>query len=127
MPTESQIDPSNDVSFAVEVLMEMANQAKQDETRLTRIFYNYQDFRARLADNSPVHYDIGLRQLDPEGERMEQTYRLYGADRRGRLIVYERRWPHNHAQVKQRSQIAEDFIKNIAQPLNAVPGRIESR
>jgi len=59
--------------------MVTAKQVEADErSRPTRVFYDYNDFRLRLADSSPVHYDIGLDKLDPKGKRWVQTYRLYG-------------------------------------------------
>ncbi|HXW37511.1 MAG TPA: hypothetical protein VEJ36_06400 [Nitrososphaerales archaeon] len=47
------------------------------------------------------------------------------ADSKGGLIVHERRWVHSSAQTRHRAQIVEDFIRNIAVPLNAVAGRLE--
>ena len=105
----------------------MPEQSKLDEQtqKMARIFYDFRDFRLRLDYGSPVHYDIGLDKLDPEGKKWVTTFRIYGTDRKGHLIIWERRWFHNFMQAPHREKMNEDFIRNYAEPLNAVPGRME--
>ena len=92
---------------------------------LMRVFFDFKDFRLRLDDLSPVHYDVGLDRLDPGGRKWAQTQRIYGVDRKGMLIIYERRWVHSSVQAGLRASMVDRFVATFAKPLNAVPGRIE--
>ena len=92
---------------------------------ITRVFYNLADFRVRLSENSPVHYDIDLNRLDPPRDLWAQTFRVYGTDRKGGLIVHESRWIHTSGQASARKAMADSFITRVAAPLNGVPGRLE--
>ena len=92
---------------------------------VVRVFYLYPDFRIRVDDNSPVHYDVDVRAVDSTGTKWLLTFRVFGLDRRGRLIIFEHRWPHNYLQTLQRQSVAEDLVRKYADPLNALPGRIE--
>ncbi len=90
-----------------------------------RVFYLYPDFRIRVDDNSPVHYDVDIKQLDSQGTKWVLTFRVFALDRRGRLIIFEHKWPHSYIQTIQRQSVAKELIRKYADPLNAVPGRME--
>ena len=90
-----------------------------------RIFYVYPDFHIRVDDNSPVHFDVDVRTVDSQGTRWLLTFRVFALDRRGRLIIFEHKWPHNYLQTLQRQSVMEDLVRKYADPLNALPGRIE--
>ena len=92
---------------------------------MTRIFYNFQDFRLRLDDGSPVHYDILLEKKDSTGSKWVSTYRIFGVDRRGTRIVFEQKWHHSIVEAMLRPYMSEKFIATYARPLNATAGRIE--
>ena len=74
--------------------MELASQEQKPvETmtpRISRKLYDYRDFQIRLDASSPAHYDVELERRDLKGRIWVQTYRIYGADRRGNLIIFER-------------------------------------
>lgn len=91
----------------------------------TRIFYDSEDFRMRLDESSPAHYDVELARVDPEGLMWVQTYRIYGTDWRGNLLIYERRWIHSRGQANLRPQMVDSLLNKLAIPLNAIPGRLE--
>jgi hypothetical protein len=92
---------------------------------VVRVFLLYADFRIRVDDNSPVHYDMDVRQADPQGNRWLLTFRIFALDRRGRLIIFEHKWPHSYIQNIQRQSVLQELIEKYAEPLNALPGRIE--
>ena len=96
-------------------------------SNVVRVFFLYPDFRVRVDDNSPVHYDVDVRSVDPQGNRWLLTFRVFALDRRGRLIIFEHRWPHSYIQTIQRQSVAKELIEKYADPLNALPGRIEVR
>ena len=98
---------------------------RRDAPKLRRIFYDYRDFRARLDDASPTHFDVELVRRDSRGRIWIQTYKIYGADRKGDLIIFERKWVHSDNLAALRPAMVDAFIANFARPLNAVPGRIE--
>ncbi|MDA4120434.1 MAG: hypothetical protein OK436_07600 [Thaumarchaeota archaeon] len=92
---------------------------------MTRVFYGRKDYQLRLDPSSPVHYDILLQGREPGGSEWDSVYRIYGLDRRGTRIVFERRWPHTSAEALDRPSKANWFIFTYARPLRALPGRIE--
>ncbi|MDG6900687.1 MAG: hypothetical protein JRM80_01810 [Nitrososphaerota archaeon] len=92
-----------------------------------RVFFLYPDFRVRVDDNSPVHFDVDVKAVDSQGTKWLLTFRIFALDRRGRLIIFEHKWPHNYLQTLQRQSVMEGLIKKYADPLNALPGRIEAR
>ncbi len=94
---------------------------------VVRVFFLYPDFRMRVDDNSPVHYDVDVRRLDSQGTQWLLTFRIFALDRRGRLIIFEHKWPHSYIQTLQRQSVTQDLIEKYADPLNALPGRIEVR
>ena len=93
--------------------------------RVVRVFFLYPDFRIRVDDNSPVHYDADVRQVDSNGNRWLLTFRVFALDRKGRLIIFEHRWAHSYIQTLQRQPYLQDLIEKFADPLNALPGRME--
>ncbi len=93
--------------------------------RATRIFYDYRDFQMRLDASSPAHYDVELVKRDAKGRFWAQTYKIYGTDRKGRLIIFERKWVHSNSLAGLRPAMIDSFVAKYAMPLNAVPGRIE--
>ena len=109
------------------------NSSSQEQTaldrpnapKLRRVFYDYRDFRARLDDASPAHFDVELVRRDSRGRIWIQTYKIYGADTKGNLIIFERKWVHSENLAALRPAMVDSFIANFAKPLNAVPGRIE--
>ena len=40
-----------------------------EKINVVRVFYLYPDFRVRVNDNSPVHYDVHVRQVDSTGSK----------------------------------------------------------
>ncbi len=94
---------------------------------VVRVFFLYPDFRMRVDDNSPVHYDVDVRRLDSQGTQWLLTFRIFALDRRGRLIIFEHKWPHSYIQTLQRQSVTQDLVEKYADPLNALPGRIEVR
>lgn len=94
---------------------------------IVRIFLVYSDFRIRVDDNSPVHYDVDVRRVDTQGQQWVMTFRIFALDRKGRLIIFEHKWSHNYLQTLQRQAIIKEFVEKYADPLNAIPGRIEVR
>ncbi|HKT21434.1 MAG TPA: hypothetical protein VJR06_02250, partial [Nitrososphaerales archaeon] len=92
-----------------------------------RVFFLYPDFRIRVDDNSSVHFDMDVEQVDPQGNRWLLTFRIFALDRRGRLIIFEHKWPHSYIQTIQRQSVMRDLVEKFAEPLNALPGRIEVR
>jgi len=61
--------------------------------RVVRVFYIYADFRVRVDDNSPVHYDAEVRRMDTQGNKWLLTFRVFALDRKGRLMIFEYKWP----------------------------------
>ncbi len=96
-------------------------------SNVVRVFYLYSDFRVRVDDNSPVHFDVDVRKTDPQGMRWILTFKVYAMDRRGRLIIFEHKWVHTYIQTPQRDDMIRDLIGKFAEPLNAIPGRLEVR
>ena len=97
------------------------------KANVVRVFFLYPDFRVRVDDNSPVHYDVDVRQVDTTGSKWLLTFRIFALDRRGRLVIFEHRWPHSYIQTIQRQTVTQDLIAKYADPLNALPGRLEVR
>ena len=104
----------------------MLKPIRTESPSIARVFYSLADFRVRLSDNSPVHYDISLNRLDTPEDWWALTFRVYGTDRNGGLIVHERRWIHTSGQANSRKEMADSFITKVAAPLNGVPGRLEA-
>lgn len=96
-------------------------------SNVVRVFLLYPDFRARVDDNSPVHYDIDVKRVDSQGTSWLLTFRIFALDRKGRLIIFEHKWPHSYIQTLQRKSIMQELVEKYADPLNALPGRIEVR
>ena len=92
---------------------------------MTRVFYGWRDYQLRLDPSSPVHFDILLQEREPGGRDWVSIYRIYGQDRRGARIIFERRWPHTSADALDRAARANWFVFTYAKPLGALPGRIE--
>lgn len=99
--------------------------AKIGHLKMKRVFYDFNDYQLRLDASSACHYDIELEKRDAEGLEWVQRYKIYGMDRRGNLIVFERRWAHASDQARFRPLMADMFVNACAKPLNAVPGRLE--
>ncbi len=94
-------------------------------SNVVRVFYLYSDFRVRVDDNSPVHFDFDVRRVDTQGMRWILTFRVCAMDRRNRLIIFEHKWAHTYIQTVQRDEVIQELIEKFAEPLNAVPGRLE--
>jgi hypothetical protein len=103
------------------------SELKPPRSNVVRVFLIYPDFRIRVDDNSPVHYDMDVRRMDSQGTQWLLTFRIFALDRRGRLIIFEHKWPHSYIQTIQRESVIEELIEKFADPLNALPGRIEVR
>ncbi len=54
-------------------------------SNIVMVFFLYHDFRVRVDDNFPVHYDVVVRRMDPQGTQWLLTFRVFALDRRGRL------------------------------------------
>ncbi|HZW85517.1 MAG TPA: hypothetical protein VFE91_06430 [Nitrososphaerales archaeon] len=104
-----------------------AREMQAQQTKIVRYFLIYPDFRVRVDDNSPVHYDAGVRRVDSQGMNWVLTFRILALDRKGRLIVFEHKWPHSYLQTVQRSEVLGELNEEYAEPLNALPGRLEVR
>jgi hypothetical protein len=104
-----------------------AREMQVPRTNVVRVFFLYQDFRVRVDDNSPVNYEVDVRRLDSEGTKWLLTFRIFALDRKGRLIIFEHKWPHSYIQTIQRNSVTRELIEKYADPLNAIPGRIEVR
>ncbi len=104
-----------------------ARQEQVPRSRVVRIFFLYADFRVRVDDNSPVHYEMDIRRMDTQGTQWLLTFRIFALDRRGRLIIFEHKWPHSYIQTIQREEVMQELIEKYADPLNALPGRMEVR
>ncbi|MDE1854369.1 MAG: hypothetical protein KGI38_11575 [Thaumarchaeota archaeon] len=96
-------------------------------SNVVRIFLLYPDFRIRVDDNSPVHYEVDVRRKDSQGTQWILTFRIFALDRKGRLIIFEHKWSHSYIQTIQRQSVTQELIKKYADPLNALPGRLEVR
>lgn len=96
-------------------------------SNVVRVFFLYPDFRVRVDDNSPVHYDIDVERADSQGTSWLLTFRIFALDRKGRLIIFEHKWPHSYVQTIQRKSVMQELVEKYADPLNALPGRIEVR
>ena len=96
-------------------------------SNVVRVFFLYPDFRLRVDDNSPVHYDVDVRRVDSQGTQWLLIFRIFALDRKGRLIIFEHKWPHSYIQTLQRQSVKEELVEMYADPLNAVPGRMEVR
>jgi hypothetical protein len=105
----------------------LAPSKQVQRSNVVRVFFLYSDFRVRVDDNSPVHYDVEVRPVDSDGTKWLLTFRVFALDRRGRLIIFEHKWPHNYLQTLQRQSVAQELVEKYADPLNALPGRIEVR
>ncbi len=44
--------------------MSATKQVTVPRAKVVRIFFDYPDFRLRVDDNSPVHYDAEIRRTD---------------------------------------------------------------
>ena len=106
-------------------LQEQKAPARTTAPKFRRIFYDYRDFRSRLDDASPAHFDVELVRRDSRGRIWIQTYKIYGADTKVNLIIFERKWVHSDNLAALRTAMVDSFIANYARPLNAVPGRME--
>lgn len=104
-----------------------ASQLQAPRSKVVRVFFNYDDFRIRVDDNSPVHYDVNVRRMNPEGTQWLLTFHIFALDRRGSLIVFEHKWPHSYIQTIQRHSVMKELVEKYADPLNAIPGRMEMR
>ncbi len=104
-----------------------ASELQLPHSRVVRIFYIYPDFRIRVDDNSPVHYDAAVTRLDSQGNKWLLNFRVFAFDRKGRLIIFEHKWPHSYVQTLQRQSYLQELIEKYADPLNALPGRMEVR
>ncbi len=104
-----------------------ASELQLPHSRVVRIFYIYPDFRIRVDDNSPVHYDADVTRLDSQGNKWLLNFRVFALDRKGRLIIFEHKWPHSYVQTLQRQSYLQELIEKYADPLNALPGRMEVR
>jgi hypothetical protein len=104
-----------------------AREIQVPRSNVVRVFFLYQDFRVRVDDNSPVHYDVDVRRLDSEGTKWLLTFRIFALDRKGRLIIFEHKWPHSYIQTIRTNSVTRDLIAKYADPLNAMPGRMEVR
>ena len=93
--------------------------------RIRRVFYDYRDFRLRLDDSSPVHYDVDLTKRDSKGRIWMARFKLFGRDRKGRLMIFEQKWLHSDSLSYLRPAMVNTFVAKYARPLNAVPGRLE--
>jgi hypothetical protein len=102
-------------------------EAQVPTSNIVRVFISYQDFRLRVDDNSPVHYDAQIRKEDLQGMKWLLTFRIFALDRKQRLIIFEYKWPHSYIQTIQRDEVVQELVEKFAMPLNAVPGRIEVR
>lgn len=96
-------------------------------SNVVRVFALYPDFRVRVDDNSPVHYDMDVKRVDSQGTHWLLTFRVFALDRKERLIIFEHKWPHSYIQTPRRNSVMQDLIEKYAEPLNALPGRIEVR
>ena len=94
---------------------------------VVRVFYDFEDFKLRVDDSSPVHYEVELKRLDSQGTNWVLVFHLYGIDRKRRLMMYEFKWTHGLLQVSQRQKIIDELVSKVARPMNALPGRIEIR
>jgi len=121
--TTSRFWPSARIIY--EPPLEIAMSLSEGET-LARVFYNFDDFRVRLDENSPAHYDVEVKRLDPQGVRWTLLFKVYGVDRRGRVIIYEAKWAHSYNQTPRRQKVIDELTEKYATPLNAIPGRIET-
>lgn len=104
----------------------------EEQENYVRVFYSYEDFKMRLDDNSPVHYDVQKRNI--ADQKWALFLRIYGTDRRGRLIIYETKRRPTYQDISRRSQEdswiqnkIDEFVQEFAAPLNAVLGRIEAK
>jgi hypothetical protein len=70
---------------------------------------------------------MDVRRVDSDGARWLFTFRIFALDRRGRLMNFEHKWPHSYIQTLQRESVMTELIEKYADPLNALPGRIEVR
>lgn len=77
---------------------------------MVRVYFLYPDFRIRVDDNSSVHFDMDVEQVDPQGNRWLLTFRIFALDRRGRLIIFEHKWPHSYIQTIQRQSVMRDLV-----------------
>jgi hypothetical protein len=102
-------------------------QVQVQRTNVVRVFFLYSDFRVRVDDNSPVHFDFDVRRVDSQGMRWVLTFKVYGMDRRGRLMVFEYKWPHTYLETPRRDEVIAELVDKFAEPLNALPGRLEVR
>jgi len=102
-----------------------ASELQIPRTNVVRVFLQYADFRVRLDDSSPVHYDAELRKLDSEGMKWLMTFKIFGLDRKQRLIIFEYKWDHSYIQTLQRDDVIRELVEKFANPINAVPGRME--
>lgn len=102
-----------------------ASELEVRRSRVVRVFYLYPDFRIRVDDNSPVHFDADVRRLDSQGNKWLLTFRVFALDRKGRLVIFEHKWPHSYTQTIQRQSYLQELIEKFADPLNALPGRME--
>jgi hypothetical protein len=75
-----------------------------------------------LATSQQVHRSNVVRVF-----YLYADFRIFAMDRRGRLIIFEHRWPHNYLQTLQRQSVTDSLVNKYADPLNALPGRIEVR
>jgi hypothetical protein len=103
------------------------SELKPPSSNVVRIFLLYPDFRIRVDDNSPVHYEANVVKVDSQGTQWLLTFRVFALDRRGRLIIFEHKWPHSYIQTIQRQSVLLELIEKYADPLNALPGRMEVR
>lgn len=102
-----------------------ASELQTPRPNIVRVYFEYADFRVRIDDNSPVHYETELLKGDPQGTKWVLNFRIFALDRKGRLILFEYRWTHSYLQTPQRDTVINALVEEFASPLNALPGRIE--
>ncbi|QQG48411.1 MAG: hypothetical protein HY247_06620 [archaeon] len=102
-----------------------AREIRVPHNDVVRVFAVYADFTVRVDDNSPVHFDYDVRRTDSQGLNWILTFRVYGLDRKGRLMLFEHKWPHSYLQSPRRNEVIAEMVGKFAEPLNALPGRLE--
>lgn len=83
------------------------------------ILYSYEEFKARVDANKPIHHRAFIESLD-DGVFSRLTFRIYGLDKKGQMIIFEVRRLALDFDEQRREY--ERLVEKYAKPLESTEG-----
>jgi hypothetical protein len=106
---------------------------------MMEVVYTYEDFKARVDLDKPIHHDAWRDPLDREGILYEFTFRIYGISKNGNhVLAYETKARLSVLDIPKQYQktnsehenlnlwikdLFDSMVKATAEPLGSTPGR----